>query len=222
MALAQKRRVGKKQVSTAVDTRENLLRLAARSFSTSGYTATTMRGIAEQAGIEAASIYYHFASKEALVDEVMEHGAEAILQHQQDHLDALGPGADAKARFKAALLGQASALLKYGDYAMAHGRLLAQLPEKVLDRQIKRRDQHQKLWGSFLENLRSEGMLRADVDVALCRICVLGFVNSVQTWFNPRKGSLEQVVDDFCTIFFEGAGPSPHATRASNPELMAD
>lgn len=222
MALTQKRRVGRKQVSTTLDTRENLLRLAARSFGTNGYTATTMRGIADQAGIEAASIYYHFASKEELVDEVMAHGAEAIVQHLQGHLDALPPGADAKSRFRAALIGQASALLKYGDYAMAHGRLLAQLPEKVLERQVKRRDQHQKLWSSFLEDLRSEGMLRADVDVALCRIYVLGFVNSVQTWFNPRKSSLEQVVDNFCTIFFEGAGPAAHAARGARAELAAD
>lgn len=218
MTLTQRRPVGRKQTSTTLDTRENLLRLAARSFSTNGYTATTMRGIAEQAGIEAASIYYHFASKEELVDEVMEHGAKAIVQHLQDHLDALPAGSNAKTRFKAALIGQASALLKYGDYAMAHGRLLAQLPEKVLDRQVKRRDQHQKLWTSFLEGLRAEGMLRTDVDVALCRIYVLGFVNSVQTWFNPRKSSLEEVVDNFCTIFFEGAGFASHLARSQNAE----
>ena len=51
-----------------------------------------MRAIAEQAGIEAASIYYHFASKEELVDEVMAHGADAIVQHLKDHLDAAAAG----------------------------------------------------------------------------------------------------------------------------------
>lgn len=60
--------------SNASETRENLLKLAARTFGTQGYSATTMRKIAEQAGIEAASIYYHFSSKEQLVDEVMEQG----------------------------------------------------------------------------------------------------------------------------------------------------
>lgn len=49
--------------ATTVDTREKLMRLAARAFGTQGYAATTMRGIADQAGIEAASIYYHFSSK---------------------------------------------------------------------------------------------------------------------------------------------------------------
>jgi len=215
MATAPRRRVGKKQANTTLDTRENLLTLAARSFSTNGYAATTMRGIAEQAGIEAASIYYHFASKEELVDQVMEHGAEAIVAHLKEHLDTVEAGSNARARFRAALVGQASALLKYGDYAMAHGRLLSQLPEKVLERQVKRRDAHQKLWGALLENLRAEGFLRTDVDLALCRIYILGFVNSVQTWFNPRKGSLEEVVDNFCLIFFEGAGAKPVAAGSA-------
>jgi AcrR family transcriptional regulator len=221
MALAQKRRV-KKQVSTVVDTRENLLRLAARSFSMNGYSATTMRGIADQAGIEAASIYYHFASKEELVDEVMEHGAEAIVLHLRQHLDAVATGASARLRFRAALVGQASALIEYGDYAMAHGRLLAQLPEKVRERQIKRRDQHQKLWASLLEDLRAEGLLRSDVDLALCRIYVLGFVNSVQTWFNPKKTPLETVVDNFCRIFFEGAGASPAMAHGPSAETSVE
>ena len=199
----------KKQVNASVDTRENLLRLAARSFSTQGYSATTMRGIAEQAGIEAGSIYYHFASKEELVDAVMAHGADSIVQHLQEHLDALPPGADARQRFQAALVGQMSALMEYGDYAMAHGRLLAQLPDGTRERQVKRREQHQKLWTALMEDLRAAGFLRSDVDIALCRIYVLGFVNSVQTWFRPEKGSLDRVADQFCTVFFEGAGPLP-------------
>ena len=200
--------MARKPVNASADTRETLLRLAARSFSTQGYSATTMRGIAEQAGIEAASIYYHFSSKEELVDQILAHGADSIVEHIQQHLDALPPGAGARLRFEAALVGQMSALIKYGDYAMAHGRLLAQLPDKVRDRQVKRREQHQKLWSSLLEGLRAEGLLRPDADVALCRVFVLGIVNSVQTWFNPRKGSMERVVEQLCSIFFEGVLPA--------------
>ncbi|WP_077000811.1 TetR/AcrR family transcriptional regulator [Variovorax sp. KK3] len=199
--------MAKRQANVTADTREKLLTLAARSFSTQGYTATTMRGIADQAGIEAASIYYHFASKEELVDEVMAHGADSIVAHLQSHLDALPAGAGARERFKAALVGQMSALIKFGDYAMAHGRLLAQLPDKPRERQVKRREHHQKLWTSLIEALRDEGLLRPDVDIALCRVFVLGIVNSAQTWFNPRKGSMERVAEQFCTIFFEGMLP---------------
>ncbi|HSV81148.1 MAG TPA: TetR/AcrR family transcriptional regulator [Ramlibacter sp.] len=213
--------MARKQLTASVDTRENLLRLAARSFGTQGYSATTMRGIAEQAGIEAASIYYHFSSKEELVDAVMAHGAESIVQHLKEHLDALPPDADARQRFKAAIVGQMSALVKFGDYAMAHNRLLAQLPDKARERQIKRREQHQKLWTSLMDDLREQGFLRADVDIHLCRLYALAFVNSVQTWFNPRKGSLERVAEQFCAVFFEGAGPAGVRNTSKDAALTA-
>jgi TetR/AcrR family transcriptional regulator, cholesterol catabolism regulator len=205
--------VRKRNVSSSVDTRENLLRLAARSFATQGYAATTMRSIAEQAGIEAASIYYHFSSKEEMVDVVMEHGGESILQHIRDHVEALPAEADAEDRFKAALVGQMSAVIKYGDYALAHGRLLSQLPDKVRDKQVRRRARHQQFWAGVLEDLRTEGFLREDVDIALARVFVLGFVNSVQTWFDPKKGSLDKVAEQLCDIFFEGVRPVAAKTR---------
>ncbi len=191
----------------ASDTRENLLKLAARTFGTQGYSATTMRAIADQAGIEAASIYYHFPSKEDLVDEVMEQGADRILFHLNEQLDAQGPDATAEQRFRAAVLGQMAGLVKHGDFALANSRLLGQLPDKVRERQIKRRERHQKLWNGLLEDLRSEGRLREDVDIHLARIFILGSINSIQSWFNPRKGALEKVADQLCDMFFSGVGP---------------
>jgi len=198
--------MSKKPTSQPLDTREKLLQLAARLFGTQGYKATTLRAIADQVGIEPASIYYHFSSKEELVEAVMAHGAESILQLQQKHLNALPPNASAKQKFHAAILGQLYAIIKYGDYALAHNRLLAQLPEQARERQIERRKQHQKLWSSLIEDLKKEDLLRSNVDLALCRIFILSSINSVQTWFNPKKGSIDSVADQLCTLFFEGAG----------------
>lgn len=191
----------------ANETRENLLRLAARTFGTQGYSATTMRNIAEQAGIEAASIYYHFSSKEDLVDAVMEQGADRILQHLNEQVSALPSDAGAMAQFRAAVLGQMTGLVRHGDFALANSRLLGQLPDKVRERQIKRRERHQKRWNDLLENLVTEGHIRPDVDIHLARIVILGSINSVQTWFNPRRGSLEKVADQLCELFFQGVGP---------------
>ena len=207
------RHVGKRNVNSNVDMRETLLQLAARSFATQGYTATTMRAIADQAGIEAASIYYHFSSKEELVEVVVAHGADSIVQHIKEHLDALPPDANAETRFKAAVLGQMSALIKFGDYALAHGRLLTQLPEKAREGQVKRHEENQKLWMKLLDGLRAEGLLRPDVDLALCRVFLLGCINSVQGWFNPRKSSLDHVSEQICLMFFEGVKPPAKARK---------
>ncbi|AQV98361.1 TetR family transcriptional regulator [Cupriavidus necator] len=190
-----------------VDTRDKLLRLAARAFGTQGYAATTMRTIAEQAGIEAASIYYHYASKEDLLEAVMEHGGERILSHTREVIAALPAGADAEQRFRAGLLGLMTALIQYGDYTQAHGRRLAELPDKVRERQIRRRARHQEFWHAMLEDLRADGRLRPDIDIALSRVFILNTITSVQSWFNPSKGTPEKVVDELCAIFFDGVRP---------------
>lgn len=190
--------------TTALSTRERLMRLAARAFGAQGYTATSMRKIADMAGLEAASIYYHFASKEALVDAVMEHGAERIVRHIYRRIDTLPANASAEDRFRAALTGQLTGLVKYGDYAFARGRLHEQLPEKVQQRQVSRREKHQAFWDGLLQGLRDEGYLRDDVNLALCRVFILGAINSATGWFDPAKGPADAVVDEFCAVFFDG------------------
>ena len=49
-----------------------------------------------------------------------------------------GSGFDLREK-TAAVLAQMSAVVTYGDYAIASNRLLAQLPEKVRERQVQRR-----------------------------------------------------------------------------------
>src|SRR2546427_6937152 len=52
--------------------RDKVLAAAVELFAEYGYHAATMRVIARMAGIQAASIYYHYANKQALLVEIME------------------------------------------------------------------------------------------------------------------------------------------------------
>src|SRR4030088_940990 len=51
--------------------REELLELAATMFAERGLRATTVRDIADSAGILSGSLYHHFKSKEQMVEEVL-------------------------------------------------------------------------------------------------------------------------------------------------------
>ena len=51
--------------------RERILELAAQLFAEKGVAATTVRDIGEAAGILSGSLYYHFSSKEAIVEEIV-------------------------------------------------------------------------------------------------------------------------------------------------------
>jgi AcrR family transcriptional regulator len=196
--------MARKQSHIDLDTRGHLLEVAARIVGSQGYAAASMRAIAQAAGIEAASIYYHFASKEDLVDEVMAHGYTLMARHIQEYLDALPAGTRAEARMRAAIAGQMSAVIRYGDYTIASNRLLAQLPPRVRERQIARREAHQALWTGLIEGLRAEGVLSEQVDPGLLRVFIQGCINSAQGWFNPDKGALEDVAGHLCDMFLDG------------------
>lgn len=56
----------------AADTRRRILAVALELFSTRGYAGTSMRDIAETMGMTKAAMYYHFESKEQILDAVTE------------------------------------------------------------------------------------------------------------------------------------------------------
>lgn len=51
--------------------RDQILDAAAEMFSEQGYSATSTRRIAEAVGVRQASLYYHFASKQAILAELL-------------------------------------------------------------------------------------------------------------------------------------------------------
>lgn len=59
------------------DTYNGILKVAARLFSRQGYTATSIRQIAQEAGIGKATIYHHFPDKKAII--------LALLQQNTSH-----------------------------------------------------------------------------------------------------------------------------------------
>jgi len=53
------------------DRRELILSTAAEMFARKGLRATTVRGIADAVGVFSGSLYHHFPSKDAILDEVL-------------------------------------------------------------------------------------------------------------------------------------------------------
>src|SRR5213080_1191578 len=76
--------------------RDELLDLAATMFAERGLRATTVRDIADSAGILSGSLYHHFSSKEEMVDEVLRNFMdwlfaryEEIIERQPNSLERL-------------------------------------------------------------------------------------------------------------------------------------
>src|ERR1700729_2594972 len=77
--------------------RDDILRIAARTFAERGFSAGTVREIAERASTLSGSLYYHFDSKEQMVKEVVDAYLDELIDAYR--LIAAGDGpAEAKIR----------------------------------------------------------------------------------------------------------------------------
>ena len=89
------------------DTRQRAIEVALELFTEHGYDNTSLREIAERLGIKKASLYYHFASKEALLAGIME-----SLLAPVDELVAWGQSQPRSAETRQEILRRIAALLQ--------------------------------------------------------------------------------------------------------------
>ncbi len=71
------------------DTKEQILDVAERLFADRGFHATALRDITGEAGVNLASVNYHFGSKEALLAAVLERRLSPINARRLELLDAI-------------------------------------------------------------------------------------------------------------------------------------
>ena len=63
-----------------IDGRELLLSAALKLFATHGIDAVSIRAVNREAGLGAASAHYHFGTKEALLDAVLEMHVDKVSE----------------------------------------------------------------------------------------------------------------------------------------------
>jgi AcrR family transcriptional regulator len=93
------------------DTRGRILQAAGRLFIERGYTATSMREVAEAAGIGKATIYHHFPDKQSIVLTLLDRQLARVKVTQA----AIAAEPDPRKRFQIAAEQGIAALLESSD-----------------------------------------------------------------------------------------------------------
>lgn len=159
--------------------RDELLELAAQMFAERGLRATTVRDIADSAGILSGSLYHHFASKEQMVDEVLRGFLDWLFDRYQQIVDTEpNPLERLKGLFMAsfeAIEHRHAQVVIYQDEAK---RLSSQPRFAYVD---ERNKEQRKMWMDVLTQGVEEGYFRSDIDVDL----VYRFIRDT-TWVSVR------------------------------------
>ena len=175
-------------------TRARILDAAAHVLSAKGYAGLRLTDVAAEAEIQAPAIYYYYASKDELVEEVMWAGIADMREHVAAALDALPDGTPSLDRLLTAAEVHLRHALEISDYTTASIRNAGQVPLSIRKRQILEEERYGEVWRRLINDLAREGRLRPELDLYIAQMLVLGALNWAVEWWNPRRGSLDAVV----------------------------
>jgi TetR/AcrR family transcriptional regulator, cholesterol catabolism regulator len=185
-------------------TRDQILESAANLFRHQGYAATTLRQIADAAGIKAGSIYYHFASKDEILGVVLDAGIDVVMKTVRERIDALPPEATFREKIATGIEGHLYGLLHHGDFTSANIRIYGQIPQAAKNKHRIIRRTYADYWDTLFAEALASGELRSDTSVAVVRLFVIGALNWTVEWYNPQRGSFKAFAQQITGIVFDG------------------
>ncbi|WP_090604079.1 TetR/AcrR family transcriptional regulator [Mycobacterium lentiflavum] len=180
--------------SKSVLTRRRILDAAAHVLSAKGYAGLRLNDVAAQAELQAPAIYYYYPSRDDLIEEVMWVGIADMREHVIAMLDSLPGDVSALDRLLAAVETHLRHELEISDYTTAAIRNAGQVPPAIRKRQILEEQRYGEVWRRLINDMARAGALRADLDLYLAQMLVLGALNWAVEWWDPRRGSLDTVV----------------------------
>ncbi|BCO36300.1 TetR family transcriptional regulator [Mycobacterium heckeshornense] len=206
-----------------VETRARILDGAALTFRNKGYAGTRLSDVAAAANTQAGSLYYHFPSREELVEEVLRVGQERTSGFVRRRVAALPDDASDLDRLREAISAHLDAVLEIGDYTAATIRIIGQVPDEIRTRRIHEQREYGDFWRSLVDNAQASSQFRADLNSSAVRMLLLGAINSVPEWFRPRAdGMSSNELKAHCdSLFLDGLAVRRQATWSINNNLAA-
>lgn len=196
---------------------QRVLDAAACIFRDLGYAGTTMRAVADAAGLQAGSLYYHYKSKDELISAVLDSGTTQVLAWVEDALAALPAEATARRRIETAIEAHIAAVIACGDYTLATRRVFGQVPVPIRVRHMQLRDSYGAMWDRLFSQAANAGALRPDADLKLARLFVLGALNWTAEWYKPGVRSIHEIAREFAMLLMDGLGGHAAEVAASLP-----
>jgi len=187
--------------------RAELVEIAGRQFKTHGFKATTLAEIGHKAGLDRATVYYYFGSKEELFRECLRVGVEAnIAACEAIFVDE---SLEASQKLRAVITQLMSAYDQYYPhmYVYIQEEMSRVTSEKSAwaQRIVAKTRTFERIVLSLISELIGKGEMRDDIAVSVAANAVFGMLNWTHRWYQPGGAHTAQEISNaFCEIFFSG------------------
>jgi TetR/AcrR family transcriptional regulator, cholesterol catabolism regulator len=183
--------------------RDELLELAATMFAERGLRATTVRDIADSAGILSGSLYHHFSSKEEMVDELLRGFLDWLFERYQQ-IVATEP--NPLERLKGLFMASFEAIEDLHAQVVIYQDEAKRLSSLERFSYVEERNKEQrKMWVDVLNQGIEEGYFRPDIDVDLVYRFIRDTTWVSVRWYQPGGPlTAEQVGRQYLSIVLGG------------------
>jgi AcrR family transcriptional regulator len=208
---------------TLVDSRQEILRTAARLFQQRGYDATSMNDVAAALKLSKGGLYHHFQSKDEILFEIMNHAMEITEERVLAPVRAI---ADPEERLRALIRRHMEVVLSPRDReitVMLHEN--HPLPPALRKRINQRKKEYihfvegliaevqnkvqskvqSKVQGTAQGKAQSTRPTRCAVSPRAAAFALLGMINWIYQWYKP-EGELQStnLIPQFTELLFGG------------------
>jgi AcrR family transcriptional regulator len=176
---------------------------AARVFAERGFHGASTQDIADVLGIRQASLYYYFSSKEQALELVCLKGVDGFVEAAAA---VAATSATPAEKLRRLITSHLTPLLDRADYVRVFLNERQHLPHDSRRRIGKQSRALERIYESVLKEGVASGQFRADLDVRLTALAVLGMCNAAPAWYGKEaNASIERIVDGFARLALEGA-----------------
>ncbi|MGA2825140.1 MAG: TetR/AcrR family transcriptional regulator [Streptosporangiaceae bacterium] len=182
--------------------RAQMVQLAGELFAQKGYRATTVREIADAAGILSGSLYYHFDSKESIGDEILSSFMNAVLA---DYRAAVASGGSPRVVIEQIVRSTSRTLTRHrAALAMLESDWNYFTSQPRFGYLRKSLGEIERTWVTQLELGQQAGLFRADLNAKLTYRLLRDVLWIPAQWRQAGGFSTDQVADGFLRLLFDG------------------
>ncbi len=187
--------------SLIVNRKEQITETAAKLFRKKGYTATTMRDLAAELGIEAASIYHHVKSKEELLETICFNMANKFILNVKEVNDIYF---NAEEKLRLAIKLHIETITLNQNKSAVFLQEWRNLSEPNLSKFKMLRDQYENQFTIIIIDGENEDIFDF-VDKKFAVLSILSTINFVNEWYNPEgKMNAAEIAEKLSTFILGG------------------
>ena len=193
--------------------RAALVQLAADMFAERGFKATTVRDLAQAAGMLSGSLYHHFDSKESIMDELLHAYINELLPEYRRVVQEGGSAREMLSRLVAAAFGSFErhrpAILVW----QSEGAHLKEIPRFAYVAEAEA--ETERLWIRVIRRGIRSGEFRDSLDATLAYRFIRDVVWVAARWYRPGgRLTIRQLKTQYLSIMLDGIDSAAVTERA--------